>query len=159
MSDGTPDVKIKARQIVGSIIVLVGLIISILIVLYPPTSALIGVGLVGLVTFTFVLFGMYLMTKEWDFGQGEFRKAITVSVIAVFFAILAFGDKIVVSPSTVLGEVLNNFWAILSTVIAFYFAARVADNRKDNTNASTSENQTTSTTSNQAEQTEELKGA
>lgn len=118
-----------AARILGPIIIVVGLAYSVWIVWTQPTGALVGVGLVGLVTFTSVLFGMFLMSKEWYFESGEFRKAITISVIAVFFAIMAFGDKIVVGPSTVLGEVLNNFWAIVSTVVAFYFAARVADNR------------------------------
>jgi len=135
---------IKVVKILGPIVVLIGLVLSINIVLNPPASALLGVGLVGLVTFTFVLFGVYLMTKEWDFGQGEFRKAITVSIIAVFFALLAFGDKIVVDPSTILGEVLKNFWAILVTVIGFYFAARVADNKIDASNDSSTGDDTES---------------
>jgi hypothetical protein len=120
-------------KIFGPLLILVGLLISIYIVWTANINPLIGLGIVGLVTFTFVLFGTYLLTKDWDFGCGEFRKAITISILAVFFATLAFGDKIVIAQDTVLGQVFNNFWAILSTVVAFYFAARVADNRNMNT--------------------------
>lgn len=88
-----------------------------------------GLGLVGLITFTFVLFGSYLITKKWNFQYGEFRKAITISILAVFFATLGFGDKIVLTQDTVLSQVFNNFWAVLSTVVAFYFASRVVDKR------------------------------
>ncbi|ADZ09946.1 hypothetical protein Metbo_1722 [Methanobacterium lacus] len=39
------------------------------------------------------------------------------------------GDQIQLSPDSILRQVLNNYWAILSTVIAFYFASRVLDNQ------------------------------
>jgi hypothetical protein len=116
-------------KIVGPILILLGLLISIYIVSNSNVNPLTGLGLVGLVTFTFVLFGTYLLTDKWNFGCGEFRKAITISIIAVFFATLAFGDKIIIAQDTVLGQVFTNYWAIVSTVVAFYFAARVVDNK------------------------------
>lgn len=121
-------------KILGPILILVGLLISIYIVLHPNTNPLIELGLVGLVTFIFVLFGTYLLTDKWDFGCSEFRKAITISILAVLFATLAFGDQIVIAPNTVLGQVFNNYWAIVSTVVAFYFAARVVDNKTSSDN-------------------------
>lgn len=129
------DKLIIAGKILGPLLILSGLLISIYIVLYAKINPLTGLGLVGLVTFTFVLFGTYLLTEKWNFGCGEFRKAITISVLAVFFATLAFGDQIVLAENTVIGQVFTNFWAIVSTVVAFYFAARVIDNKtlsKDN---------------------------
>jgi len=75
-------------KISGPILILLGLLISIYIVLYYKINPLTGLGLVGLVTFTFVLFGTYLITEKWNFGCGEFRKAITISVLEVFFATL-----------------------------------------------------------------------
>jgi cation transport ATPase len=111
---------------------LIGLLISVYVVLYSNINPLTGLGLVGLVTFTFVLFGTYLITEGWNFGEGEFRKAITISVLAVFFATLAFGQQIVIAQDTVVGQVFTNFWAIVSTVVVFYFAARVVDNRTEN---------------------------
>lgn len=116
-------------KIFGPLLILAGLLFSIYIVWTAKSDPLISLGIVGLVTFTSVLFGTYLLTKEWDFGCGEFRKAITISILVVFFAALAFGDKIVLAQDTILAQVFNNFWAILSTVIAFYFAARVVDKR------------------------------
>ncbi|MFY9638583.1 MAG: hypothetical protein WAK14_07295 [Methanobacterium sp.] len=116
-------------KILGPLLILSGLLISIYIVLYAKINPLTGLGLVGLVTFTFVLFGTYLLTEKWNFGCGEFRKAITISILAVFFATLAFGDQIVLAENTVIGQVFTNFWAIVSTVVAFYFAARVVDTK------------------------------
>jgi hypothetical protein len=128
---------ILVGKILGPLLILSGLLISIYIVLYAKINPLTGLGLVGLVTFTFVLFGTYLLTEKWNFGCGEFRKAITISILAVFFATLAFGDQIVLAENTVIGQVFTNFWAIVSTVVAFYFAARVVDTKtlsKDSTN-------------------------
>jgi hypothetical protein len=122
-------------KIFGTLLILTGLLISIYIVISPTNNPLIGLGLVGLVTFTFVLFGTYLITDKWDFGCGEFRKAITISILAVFFATLAFGNQIVIAQNTVLGQVFTNYWAIVSTVVAFYFAARVVDNKTSSDNA------------------------
>ena len=116
-------------KIFGPLLILAGLLFSIYFVWAAKSDPLISLGIVGLVTFTSVLFGTYLLTKEWDFGCGEFRKTITISILAVFFATLAFGDKIVLAQDTILAQVFSNFWAILSTVIAFYFAARVVDKR------------------------------
>jgi len=116
-------------KIIGPILILLGLLIDMYIVLYPILAPSIALGAVGLVTFTFVLFGTYLLTDEWNFGCGEFRKAITISVLAVFFATFSFGDQIVIAQNTIIGQVFTNYWAIVSTVIAFYFAARVVDNK------------------------------
>jgi len=117
------------KNILGPLLILFGLLISIGLLFYTAIDPLVRVGLTGLVNFTFVLFGTYLLTNQDDFGCGEFRKAITISVLAVFFATLALGDQIVITQDTVLGQVFTNYWAIVSTVIAFYFAARVLDNR------------------------------
>ena len=87
------------------------------------------------ITFTFVLFGSYLLTDNWDFGSGEFRKAITISILTFFLATLAFANQIEIAQNTVLGQVFNNFWTIISTVVAFYFAARVVENNNLSNNA------------------------
>jgi hypothetical protein len=70
------------------------------------------------------------MTDTWEFGEGEFRKAITISVITVFFAIMALGNGMIIDESDViLNGLFTNFWAILITVIGFYFASRAYENR------------------------------
>jgi hypothetical protein len=73
-------------KIFGPLLILAGLLSSMYFVWTAKTDPLISLGIVGLLTFTSVLFGTYLLTKEWDFGCGEFRKAITISILAVFFA-------------------------------------------------------------------------
>jgi len=91
---------------------------------------LIFLGFLGFFNFVIVLFGMYFMTDTWEFGEGEFRKAITISILTVFFAIWALGDKIVINTSNiVLDGLFTNFWIIVTTVIGFYFASRAYENR------------------------------
>ncbi len=135
-SEKTKNNWIIVGKILGPLLILTGLLISIYIIISGIINPLVGLGLIGLVTFTFVLFGAYLLTDQWDFGCGEFRKAITISILAVFFATLAFGNQIVIAQNTVLGEVFTNYWAIVSTVVAFYFAARVVDNKISSDNPS-----------------------
>ncbi len=74
--------------------------------------------------------------REVGFHCGEFRNAITISVIAVFFGILAFGNNINIASNSILSQLFNNFWAIVTTVIVFYFTSRVVDN-KTNSNKNT----------------------
>ena len=92
-------------------------------------AALTSLGLIGFIIFLTVLFGDYLITKKWDFKCGEFRIAITLSVIAVFIGSIYFGNRIFAAPGTFLSTVLSNFWTIVTTVIAFYFASRAIDNK------------------------------
>jgi len=114
---------------VGAILILIGLIGSILLLFVNSFSPLLRLGLIGIWSFTWVLFGAYCLNTFQDFSCGEFRKAITISILVVFFASLAMGDQIMIAPDSILGQVLNNYWAILSTVIAFYFASRVLDDQ------------------------------
>ncbi len=115
----------------GFFIIIAGLIIPLLILggWLNIGSSNIDVGFIGLETFSAVLVGMFFITDKWDFTCGEFRKAITVSIIFVFFSILAFGNGITITPNGVLNGFFNNFWAIVATVISFYFASRVIDTR------------------------------
>jgi hypothetical protein len=115
-------------------LIVIGLLWSIGLILLNVMSPLIRLGLIGIGSFTFVLFGAYYLNLFPDFGSGEFRKAITISILVVFFASIAMGDQIMLSPDSILGQVLNNYWAILSTVIAFYFATRVLDNQSTGDN-------------------------
>ena len=94
------------------------------------------IGTCRFITFTFVLFGTYLLTDNWDFGSGKFRKAITISILTFFLATLAFANQIEIAQNTVLGQVFNNFWTIISTIVAFYFAARVVENNNLSNNSS-----------------------
>jgi hypothetical protein len=119
---------------VGIILILIGLVGSIILIFFNFMQPLLRLGLIGLGSFTLVLFGAYYLNEFPDFGCGEFRKAITISILAVFFASLAMGDQIVLVQDSILGQVFNNYWAILSTVIAFYFASRVLDNQTNGEN-------------------------
>ena len=113
----------------GVLLILIGLLWSIGGILFNILPPLTRLSLIGIGSFTFVLFGAYYLNEFHDFGSGEFRKAITISILVVFFASLAMGDQINLASNSILGQVLNNYWAILSTVIAFYFTSRVLDNQ------------------------------
>ncbi len=110
-------------------IILLGVLISLIIFAYPFNYPLVKIGLIGLVTFFSVLFGTYFITKNCYFDDGEFRKAITVSVIAVFFATMAFGNSININQSSLIKPLFDNYWVIVTTVIGFYFGSRILDNK------------------------------
>lgn len=92
-------------------------------------NPLVKVGLIGLVNFFFVLIGTYLITENWNFDDGEFRKAITVSVISVYFATLAFGNSISIDQANIIKPLFDNYWTVVTAVIAFYFGSRVLENK------------------------------
>jgi uncharacterized membrane protein len=121
--------KLDSNSWKGLGIIFIGVIISLIIFVYPYNVPLVKIGLIGLVTFFSVLFGTYFITKNWYFDDGEFRKAITVSVIAVFFATMAFSNSININQSSLIKPLFDNYWAIVTTVIAFYFGSRVLDNK------------------------------
>jgi amino acid transporter len=57
-------------KIFGPFIILINFIIVYLIIfVYPNENPLYTIGLAGLLTFIFVLFGVYLMTDTWGFGD------------------------------------------------------------------------------------------
>ena len=53
-----------------------------------------GLGTVGFGTFFAMLVGTFLITDNWELADGEFRKALTVSIISVYFFSLAFANQI-----------------------------------------------------------------
>lgn len=53
-----------------------------------------GLGTVGFGTFFAMLVGTFLITDNWELADGEFRKALTVSIISVYLFSLAFANQI-----------------------------------------------------------------
>jgi len=48
-----------------------------------------------------------------------------ISDVLVFFALLAFGDKITIAEDQkLISEVLENFWVLILAIIGFYFGGR-----------------------------------
>ena len=122
-------------KIIGPLLILTGLLISIYIVLYSRTDPIIGLGLVGLLlSHLHSLDHIYLQIigtlEAVNLGR------LTISILTFFLATLAFANQIEIAQNTVLGQVFNNFWTIISTVVAFYFAARVVENNNLSNNSS-----------------------
>ena len=109
---------------VGSLILLIGFVISAYIVYV--LKSLIGIGIMGLGILITVLIGGNVLSKEHELTTGEVRRAIAISCISVFFGLLAFGDTITMNNKD-LGTVLENFWWIIITIIGFYFGGRSAE--------------------------------
>lgn len=122
-------------KIIGPLLILTGLLISIYIVLYSRTDPIIGLGLVGLLlSHLHSLDHIYLQIigtlEAVNLGR------LTISILTFFLATLAFANQIEIAQNTVLGQVFNNFWTIISTIVAFYFAARVVENNNLSNNSS-----------------------
>ena len=122
-------------KIIGPLLILTSLLISIYIVLYSRTDPIIGLGLVGLLlSHLHSLDHIYLQIigtlEAVNLGR------LTISILTFFLATLAFANQIEIAQNTVLGQVFNNFWTIISTIVAFYFAARVVENNNLSNNSS-----------------------
>lgn len=53
-----------------------------------------GLGIVGFGTFLSMLVGMFIITDNWVLEDGEFRKALNISIISVYFFSMAFSNQI-----------------------------------------------------------------
>jgi hypothetical protein len=102
-----------------------------------------GLGTVGFGTFFAMLVGTFLITDNWELAGGEFRKALTVSIISVYFFSLAFANQIqadailnaskatvMVIPANIVGGLFNNLWAVVLLIIGFYFTDKVVASKK-----------------------------
>ncbi|NIQ39568.1 MAG: hypothetical protein GTN81_13400 [Proteobacteria bacterium] len=72
-----------------------------------------------------------ILSKRRDLSSAEARRSIAVSVMSVFFGLLAFGSNVKVGDS-VIQPILENFWWIVITVIGFYFGGRSAEKIVEN---------------------------
>ncbi len=135
----------KYRKHIGLTVIIAGLFISYWLGFINATSGnpYYGLGFVGFGTFLVMLVGTFLITDNWDLNDGEFRKALTISIISVYFFAMAFGDKILVgtltsttnatvaaAQTTILGGLFNNLWAVVLAIVAFYFSSRAIDDIK-----------------------------
>lgn len=102
-----------------------------------------GLGIVGFGTFFAMLGGAFLITDNWELADGEFRKALTISIISVYFFSLAFANQIqaenvvnttkataMVIPANIVGGLFNNLWAVVLLIIGFYFTDKLVTSKK-----------------------------
>ncbi len=132
---------VKHRRKFGYLIIVVGLLVSYYWG-FTCGKPLTGLGIIGIGTFLSTLTGTFLLTKAWDLSEGEFRKALTIAIVSIFFYSLAIGDQIplttVVTNSSsstttqtnILSGLFTNLWAIVLAVVTFYFTARAVETIK-----------------------------
>ncbi len=117
----------RREELVGSIILIAGAVLGSFSLCWFGDK-LTGVGLLGIIVLFFTLVGVNVLSKNRDLTTGEVRRAVAISVIAVFFGLIAVGEDITVKETSVLRPLLENFWWIVITVIGFYFGGRSAEN-------------------------------
>jgi hypothetical protein len=105
----------KAFKLIGIIILIFGL--TYVICSATIHQDLYGLGIVGLGSFVVVLAAAFCLSDKWDLREGEFRKALTISVGAVYFYSLALSDKIYTINTTnnIAGNLTNTTILLNST--------------------------------------------
>jgi len=112
------------RLIIGSIILTLGAFIAIVLLL--KSSSLTGVGVFGVIIMFTVLIGGNILSGSFNLSTAEVRRAISISIVSVFFALLGLADKISIEKS-LLAPLIDKFWWIIVTVIVFYFGGRTLE--------------------------------
>ena len=74
-----------------------------------------------LIGFTFV---------QGNDGEGEVRKSITISVMIMFYGLVAIHCNDVLDKDSIAGLVLDKFWVVVVAVTGYYFASRTAEKLK-----------------------------
>ncbi len=133
------------RKALGLSIIILFSLLSIWIGFSTARSGYIywGLGTVGFGTFFPMLVGTFLITDNWELADGEFRKALTISIISVYFFSLAFANQIkaetvvnttkaaaMVIPANIVEGLFNNLWAVVLLIIGFYFTDKVVASKK-----------------------------
>ena len=107
----------------GYLILVVSYISALIIAICKKD--LLGIGLMGMIVFIGSMVGGSLLSEKGDLSSGEVRRSIAISFILVFFALLAFGDRITISDDQkLIVAALENFWVFIVVIIGFYFGGR-----------------------------------
>jgi len=134
------------RKISGLVVIVVFSILSIYLGFSAARNGDIygGLGIVGFGTFFSMLIGTFLITDRWELADGEFRKALTISIISIYFFSMAFANQIKadvlidatknvtvssVVTTNIVGGVFDNLWAVVLVIIGFYFASRAIEKK------------------------------
>lgn len=113
------------RREFGTIVLVAG--IGIAITYAVVRGDLAGIGTMGLIVLLTVLMAANLMSGEDVITPDEVRTAITVAIVSVFLALLAFGRDDTLAAGSILAKTFDHFWSILLTVVGFYFTTTAAE--------------------------------
>ncbi len=117
------------RVLIGSTTLVAGVLTGILIVM--GGGSLDKIGIFGVVILFTVLIGSNILSGSFNLSKAEVRRAISISIVSVFFILLGKADKIstdrISIEETLLSSMIKNFWWIIVTVIVFYFGSRTLE--------------------------------
>jgi len=126
-SEQTTGIKFRA----GYLVLLVTYISALTIAFCKKD--LMGIGLMGMIVFIGSMVGGSLLSEKRDLSSGEVRRSIAISFILVFFAFLAFGDRITIKDDQkLIVTALENFWVFIVVIIGFYFGGRSLEKAAEN---------------------------
>ena len=77
-----------------------------------------------------VLLVIGLTLVQGNVEKGEVRKSITISVLIMFYGLVAIHCHDVLDKNSLTGLVLDKFWAIVVAVTGYYFATRAYEDAK-----------------------------
>lgn len=87
------------------------------------------VGRTAIEVLIFLLFG-FTFVKGND-NEGEIRKSVTISVMVMFYGLVAIHCNEVLDTNSVAGMVLDKYWAVVVAVTGYYFASRTVEELKN----------------------------
>jgi hypothetical protein len=110
----------------GTIVILLGFAAGFVAlgVCWANHNALLGLGLLGIAVLLGTLIGGNFLSNDMDMTTGEVRRAITLSVLTVFFAALGAVASAQGADVEPVKTFLGTFTWIVMTVIGFYFGGR-----------------------------------
>ena len=117
---------VAARRTIGGVLLALTLVVLGFFWAFN-LNTLYDIGLLSMIVL--ILIVVALLAIDGTCEDGEIRRAITLSIMILFFALIAVGKDLSVTSGTVLDKVLTNFWVVLSSVIAF-FGGRALENLK-----------------------------
>ena len=118
------DVNSKDKRILFWFFILLIGSIDIFILLWQ--SSIFSVGVIGIITFSGILIGLNILTGNKNLCKGEMRKAITISFIVVYFALLSLStiNNLGISYTGMFQTMIEHFTYLVGIVIVFYFGSR-----------------------------------
>ncbi|HFC98476.1 MAG TPA: hypothetical protein ENJ40_08490 [Thermosulfurimonas dismutans] len=109
----------------------VALVLYAAIFLIPWGTPLFRVGCGAWMVFVIALAFFHLYSGEHreysphtTFEKAQVRRAILVSFLFIFFALLGIGDEIRLTPDTLLARLLSHFDLYLLVILGFYFGGK-----------------------------------
>jgi len=123
--------KMKTKGWVNTtVIALVVLAADLVCIWFSKDSLTFAIGGIGAITFFGILItSNYFKKQNPGEDVGAVRQALAGSLFIVYFVILGISlekPDILANNGTVLKGVTDNFWAIILSVVAFYFGSQGA---------------------------------